>query len=136
MRVGDELTPFVIESVGAEPMKTMALLLDDPSPIHYDAELVRELGLGDAPINQGPMNLGYPVELACRAGGGLHRLRRIEVRFLGTVFAGEQMECTARVSAIDASSGLIELELAATSDARPVLSGTATVIHLINQSTV
>jgi acyl dehydratase len=105
----------------------MAALLDDPSPIHYDVEVVRSLGLGDAPINQGPMNIGYLVELVCRVGGGPAALRRIAVRLQGSVFAGERVECTATVVSVDAESGLAELDLRATADGRDVLSGTATI---------
>ena len=127
MRPGDVLEPLVIEAVSPEPMKTMAALLDDPSPIHYDAEVVRELGLGDAPINQGPMNIGYLVELACRVGGGPQALRRIAVRLGGSVFAGDRVECTATVVAVDEASGEVQLELRGTSGGRDVLRGAATI---------
>jgi len=86
-----------------------------------------ELGLGDAPINQGPMNIGYLVELACRAGGGPQALRRIAVRLHGSVFAGDRVECTATVAAVDEPAGGAELELRATAGGRDVLSGSATI---------
>jgi len=127
MKPGDVLEPLVIEAVDTEPMKTMAALLGDPTPIHYDAEVVRALGLGDAPINQGPMNIGYLVELACRAGGGPQALRRIAVRLHGSVFAGDRVECTATVAAVDEAAGTAELELRATAGGRDVLSGSATI---------
>ena len=57
--VGDALSERVIESVDAEKMKTMALLLRDPNPIHWDVGSVRELGMGDRPVNQGPNNMAY-----------------------------------------------------------------------------
>jgi acyl dehydratase len=127
LRPGDTLPPLVVEAVSREPMKTMAALLDDPSPIHYDAELVRELGLGQEPINQGCMNLGYLVEMLCRGAGGPAALRRIRVRYLGSIYAGERVECTATVTAVDTASGDVDLALGATADGRPVLTGAATI---------
>lgn len=127
MKVGDRLAPLLVD-VSAEPMKTMAAILDDPTPIHYDAGAVRALGLGDAPVNQGPMNIGYLVELLCRRAGGAAAVRRVRVRLLDNVFAGDRVECTARVVAIDNDSGEVALELAASASGRPVLTGEATVV--------
>ena len=128
MRPGDVLAVLIIPAVSAEPMKTMAALLDDPSPIHYDAAVVRALGLGDQPLNQGPMNLGYLARVACAAaGGGARSLHRIRVRYLDSVFAGERVECSATVAALNPDAGTVDLELRASADGRPVLSGTATI---------
>lgn len=125
MNVGDELPPFVIESVDPEKMKTMAAILQDPNPIHYDVDLVRRLGMGDGPVNQGPINLAWLMEMACRFGGGPQSLQRIKIRFLGNVFGGERYECTGKVVAV--SDGVAELEVAATANGRPALAGTAWV---------
>ena len=45
--VGDELPPFMIESVSPEAMKQWAVFLADPNPIHLDVEVVKAKGLGD-----------------------------------------------------------------------------------------
>jgi acyl dehydratase len=127
VRVGQELEALVIERVDAEKMKTMAAILQDPNPIHFDAETVRELGLGDRPVNQGPINMSYLINLVTTWAGGAHRLRRFTVRFLGNVFAGERLECTGNVAAVDGETGVAELELQAAVGERPVLAGTATV---------
>ena len=127
VRAGLELEPLVIESVSAEKMKTMAAILRDPNPIHYDVDTVRELGLGDRPVNQGPINMSYLLNLVTRWAGGTSRLRRFTVRFLGNVFAGERVECSGRVVAVDEDAGTAELELQAAVGERPVLAGSATV---------
>jgi acyl dehydratase len=124
---GAALQPVVIESVDPGPMKTMAMLLRDPNPIHWDVGVVRKLGLGDQPVNQGPINVGYLMELAVRAGGGPQHVRRFGVRFVGNVFAGDRVVCSGTVSAVDSDAGTAELELTAAVDDRPVLAGTATV---------
>jgi acyl dehydratase len=127
LQPGHELLPYVVESVSSEPMKTMAAILDDPNPIHFDADSVRALGLGDRPINQGPSNLGYLMEMLVGFAGTPERVRRVRVRFLGNVFAGERVECTGSVAAVDAAAGTAQLEVEARADGRPVLSGTALV---------
>ena len=124
---GQALEPYVVESVSPEPMKTMAAILQDPNPIHYDAASVRSLGLGDRPINQGPSNLGYLIEMVVRFAGSPQALLSIRARFLGNVFAGERVECTGTVTAVDPGSGVAHIDLGAVADGRPVLAGNATV---------
>jgi acyl dehydratase len=124
---GQALEPFVVESVDPGPMKTMAVLLRDPNPIHWDVAVLGRLGLGDRPINQGPINVGYLMELAGRAAGGAANVRRFDCRFLGNVFAGDRVTCSGTVTAVDADAGTAELELSAEVDGRAVLSATATI---------
>lgn len=127
LQPGQALEPHVIESVSPEPMKTMAAILDDPNPIHYDTASVRALGLGERPINQGPSNLGYLMEMLVEFAGSAERLRRVRVRFLGNVFAGERVECKGSVTSVDAAAGTAELAVDASADGRPVLSGIAVI---------
>lgn len=127
LREGDRLEPLVVEAVEAGPMKTMAVLLRDPNPIHWDVAVTRTLGLGDRPVNQGPINMSYLIELAARAAGGADKVRRFSVRFLGNVFAGDRVVCEGQVTSLDADTGQATLELTASVDGRPVLAGSATV---------
>lgn len=83
--VGDPLPDYVVERVDAEKMKTMALLLRDPNPIHWDVETVRELGMGDRPVNQGPNNMAYLVGMLADFAGGYDRVTSVSVRFLSNV---------------------------------------------------
>lgn len=126
LSVGDDLEPVIVESVDPQRMKTMAALLDDPNPIHYDVDVVRRLGYGDAPINQGPIHMAFlqNVALGATRPGGL---RRFSCRFLGNVFAGERVECRGSVTAVDDEAGTVELQLVATAGGRQVLSGVAIV---------
>ena len=88
--VGQPLDVFVIESVDPARMKTMAAILQDPNPIHYDTAVTQALGLGDKPVNQGPINLTWLIESAVRFAGGPDRLVSVKIRFLGNVFGGER----------------------------------------------
>jgi acyl dehydratase len=129
--VGDELEPLVIESVPAEAMKTVAALLHDPNPIHFDVETVKALGMGDRPVNQGPNNMGYLVAMLGRAAGGRARIRRLRVRFLGNVFAGDRVVARGKVESIEERDGerLAEVEVwLERGDDDRVLAGTATIL--------
>ncbi len=105
----------------------MAAILDDPNPIHFDEASVRALGMGERPVNQGPSNLGYLMDMISDFAGGAERLRRVRVRFLGNVFAGDRVECTGSVLSVDTENGLAELEVQASANGRPVLAGTALI---------
>jgi len=125
--VGTEVPPLVVDSVSAEKMKLIAALLHDPNPIHLDPEAVRRLGMGDRVVNQGPANQAYLVNMLTRFAGDPTAVRRITVRFLGNVFAGDRVECRGRVTEVDRDRGLVTVELEEVVGDRAVMSGTAVV---------
>jgi acyl dehydratase len=106
MTTSDDVTvgtplPGQTVDVDAQRMKTMAALLRDPNPIHLDPEAVAALGLGDRPVNQGPVNLGYVMNvLLAWADGDPGRIRRVTVRFLGNVLAGDRVHAGGEVRAV------------------------------------
>jgi acyl dehydratase len=128
---GDELAPIVIEEVSVEAMKTVAALLHDPNPIHFDVETVKALGMGDRPVNQGPNNMGYLVAMLARAAGRREGVRRLRVRFLGNVFGGDRLVARGLVTSVEERDGerLAEVDvwLERGEDDR-VLEGTATIV--------
>ena len=129
--VGTQLPAYDVPSVSAEKMKTMAALLSDPTPIHWDVETLRALGMGDRPVNQGPLNMGYVMNAVTGWAGGPDRLRRLRVRFLGTVLAGQALRVRGSVTALRNEDGVrladvdVALEVVG-GDA--VVSGSATVV--------
>ena len=129
--VGTELPVYEIPSVSAEKMKTMAALLNDPTPIHWDVATLQALGMGDRPINQGPLNMGYVMNAVTDWAGGPERLRRLRVRFLGNVLAGHHLRVRATVTALREEDGArladcdVVLEVV---DGDAVVSGSATVV--------
>jgi acyl dehydratase len=127
---GVEVPPFLVEEVRVEPMKTVAALLHDPNPIHWDVEAVQALGMGDRAINQGPSNMAYVVNMLVAWAGDPARLRRLRVRFLGNVLAGDRLAARGVVTGVreDGGERLAELDvwLERSEDDR-VLDGTATV---------
>ena len=129
--VGTEVPPLVIDPVPTEPMKTVAALLNDSNPIHWDTESTRALGMGDRPINQGPNNLAYIINmLVAWAGGDNAAVKRIQCRFLGNVFGGEAVTARAVVTGIREEAGQRLADLDVRLERSPedvVLAGTATV---------
>ena len=133
--VGTELPVYDIPSVSAEKMKTMAALLSDPTAIHWDVATLQALGMGDRPINQGPLNMGYVMNAVTDWAGGPERLRRLKVRFLGNVLAGHHLRVRATVTELREEDGArqadcdVVLEVIGGDTAGdPVVSGTATVV--------
>jgi len=110
----------------------MAALLADSNPIHWDAAAVRSVGLGDRPVNQGPTNMAYVLNMLCSWAGGYDRLERVTFRLTDNVCAGDAVRATGTVTEVrpDASGMVadcdVRLEIAGGGAA---LSGTATV-HL------
>jgi acyl dehydratase len=128
MNVGDALKPFRIPHVSPEGMKAWAKFLHDPNPIHLDPAVVKAKGLGERVINQGPANLAYLINMlqAAIPGGFIESL---EVRYVDNVFGGEAVEAGGTVRDVTAGSAQrrIACEVWLRAEARPVLTGTATV---------
>ena len=86
-----ELPSWKLDQVDTGRMKTLALLLADPNPIHLDAAAARRLGVADRPVNQGPstMAMGVNMLLAAFPGAWLTGYR---ARLLGLVLAEDSLE--------------------------------------------
>jgi 3-hydroxybutyryl-CoA dehydratase len=86
-----ELPSWKLDQVDPARMKTLALLLADPNPIHFDPAAAKRLAGTDQPVNQGPatMALGVNMLLAAFPGAWLASYR---VRLLGLVLAQDSVE--------------------------------------------
>jgi acyl dehydratase len=115
---------YVVDSVSPERMKTLAEALDDPNPIHLDAAIVEQLGMGTRVINQGPANCSYIVNML-REAYPQAAITRLEFRLLGNVYGGEQAIAGGEVTREGAE---IELDVWLKVEGRGrVVEGTATV---------
>ena len=135
VEVGTELPAYDVPSVSAEKMKTMAALLSDPTPIHWDVATLQALGMGDRPVNQGRLNMGYVMNAVTAWAGGPESLRRLRVRFLGTVLAGQHLRVRGTVSGLREDDGVrladcdVVLEVVeGGGGGQAVVSGSATVV--------
>jgi acyl dehydratase len=97
--VGDAIPSLVIESVDPQRMKTMAAILRDPYPIHWDCDAVESMGCGQRTINQGPLNLGYIANMLM-AWAGDDSIRRLTVQFHARVLDGDRVEAGGVVDAV------------------------------------
>jgi len=130
VEVGTPIPAWTVESVDTEKMKTMAALLRDPNPIHWDVDAVRSLGMGDKVINQGPTNMAYVLNMLISWLGDPACVRRITVRFLANVLGGDSVVAAGRVTGLREEGGerLADCEVwLERADGQRVLAGTATV---------
>jgi 3-hydroxybutyryl-CoA dehydratase len=128
LTAGAELEPFVVESVSAEAMRTIAALLRDPTPIHFAPEVVARLGMGDRVINQGPANLGYVMN-ALLAAAPAGRIERVEVRFKANVRAGDRAVAGGVVTELDDAGERVACDVwLDVQDGDRALEGTAVVL--------
>src|SRR5687767_5398357 len=97
---GQQLQPWCFDRIEPDSLRAMAVVLDDPNPIHLDSAVVAELGLGDRQVNQGPSNIGYVVNMLREALPGA-TLERLQVRFLANVFAGDTVVASGEVESVE-----------------------------------
>ncbi len=126
---GDQIPDWIMESVSPARMRTMAAILRDPNPVHWDPSVVEELGYGKHTINQGPLGLSYMVNML-HAWTGPTSIRRIVMRFPMAVLDGDHITAKGEVTGLREDNGerladlRIWLERPGT---KPPLEGTATV---------
>jgi acyl dehydratase len=127
-RVGDAI-PELTFPVEVGPMKVFSVLMGDPNPIHFDPDFVRSLGLGDRPVNQGTITMGYAVSAVLAWAGGVERLLRFQCRFLANVVAGDLVTAGGTVTAVEStpSGGTASLDIWLERAGERVLTGSATV---------
>lgn len=130
LRVGDEIPPWVMPSVLPARMRTMAAILRDPNPVHWDPDVCEKIGFGRHTINQGPLGLSYMVNML-HAWAGPRCLRRLIMRFPLVVLDGDRITARGRVTAVREEAGetLVDCDvwLEREGTANP-LEGSATVV--------
>ena len=129
---GDKIPPWIMPSVSAERMKTMAAVLRDPNPVHWDRNVVESLplGLGLRTINQGPLGLSYMINML-HAWRGPECIRRVIMRFPQVVLDGEEVIARGTVTSVKTANGvtLAECDIWLAHEERgTLLEGTATIV--------
>ena len=104
VEAGDAIPDWVMESVRPERMRTMAAILRDPNPVHWDRETCKRMGFGDHTINQGPLGLSYMVNML-HAWAGPGSLRRLVMRFPQVVLDGERVVARGEITALRVERG-------------------------------
>ena len=119
-----EISPWEMPSVDAARMRTMAALLRDPYPVHWDRAANEALGLGGRVINQGPLNLGYIANMLM-AWAGPTAIRRLTVAFTRPVLDTDRVVAGGSVRQVTDGVALCDIWLSR-GDER-VVTGTADV---------
>lgn len=132
IEVGTVVPPWAMPDVDPNRMKTMAAILRDPYPVHWDRDAVESLGRGHRVINQGPLNLSYITNMLIEWQGP-RCIRRLQVSFADPVLDHQSVTATGIVTGIETVDGErratchVQLEC----DGQAVVTGTAVVaLHL------
>jgi acyl dehydratase len=120
---GDAIPPWSI-TVDAQRMKTMAAILRDPYPVHWDRDSNERLGLGGRVINQGPLNLSYIANMLM-AWAGPTSIRRLTVAYGAPVLDDD--EVTAHGVVTSSENGVAQCSVWLARGAEHVVTGTAEV---------
>ncbi len=128
VQIGDIIPSWSMDSVDPAPMKTMAAILRDPYPVHWDRAANELIGLGGRVINQGPLNLSYIVNMLLEWAGPAC-VRRLTVSFARPVLDGDRVVACGRVTAVDmiGGEGRATCEVWLERDGEHVVDGTAVV---------
>lgn len=126
--VGTEIPAWDMPSVDAARMRTMAAILRDPYPVHWDRQANERIGLGGRVVNQGPLNLGYIVNML-HAWAGPASVRRLTVRFGAPVLDEDHVTAKGRVTSIDQVGGerRATCEVWLERDGKAIVTGSAVV---------
>jgi acyl dehydratase len=129
VQAGMALPEWTLEAVDAGSMKVYAAIARDPNPIHWDRAEVAARGLGDRVVNQGPLSLGYVINMLL-AWAGPGSLRGLTARFTAPVLDGDRVTAGGRVTAVRVNGDrLADCEVWLTrADGVRAIDGTATVL--------
>jgi acyl dehydratase len=104
VNTGDQIPEWDMPSVRPERMRTMAAILRDPNPVHWDRRVPARMGFGEHTINQGPLGLSYMVNML-HAWTGPRSIRKIVMRFPMAVLDGDHVIARGKVTAIREENG-------------------------------
>ena len=127
--VGDEVPAWDMPRVLPERMRTMAAILRDPYPVHWDRSVVAAMGLGERTINQGPLGLSYMINML-HAWTGHESIRGLTMTFPLPVFEDDHVVARGSVTAVrqEGSETLADCDIWLDRDGDRPLVGTATVV--------
>lgn len=128
VEIGSEIPEWSMPDVDPNRMKTMAAILRDPYPVHWDRQSVANIGLGERVINQGPLNLSY-ISNMLMAWQGATCIRRLQVSFGRPVLDHDHVTATGTVTSLETVDGeaRAHCEVRLMRDGQPVVTGTAVI---------
>ena len=126
--VGDEIPSWEMPCVERSRMRTMAAILRDPNPVHWDAKLVSTLplGAGERTINQGPLGLSYMINML-HAWAGPACIKRIFMTFPKIVLSEDAVTAKGVVTEVG-TDGNVTCDIWLERDGVTLLEGNATIV--------
>lgn len=130
IQAGDEATKR-IENLREEEIKMMTAITRDPNPIHFDRQVIDQMGLPGL-VNQGASNLSYFVQGVNEFADRPEEVVNIDVRFESQVFEGDSLTTTVTVEEVESDGENIVCELSGTVEkdgGTVAMTGTATLVR-------
>ncbi len=126
---GFEIPSWDMPSVSRARMRTMAAILRDPNPVHWDPNLVAKIGFGEKTINQGPLGLSYMVNML-HDWAGPGSIRRIFMTFPQVVLSEDHVIAKGVVTGVETQQEgqLVHCDIWLERDGERLLVGEASVI--------
>lgn len=109
MSISRVVPDWTVTHISAEAMRTWCTLLRDENPIHLDGAAAAALGFGPDPVNPGPANLAYLLNMMIEALP-TQDIAEVEARFLGQAVAGDSVRASGE--AVPGSTGSYDTRLA------------------------
>lgn len=105
VEIGDQIPEWVMPSVSAARMRTMAAILRDPNPVHWDPRVVEQIGFGHHTINQGPLGLSYMINML-HDWTGLGSIKKIRMTFPKVVLDEDHITAQGTVTDVFTEDGV------------------------------
>jgi acyl dehydratase len=99
VNIGDDIPEWDMPSVKRERMRTMAAILRDPNPVHWDDTSTGRYGFEGKTINQGPLGLSYMVNML-HDWAGTTSIRRFIMTFPQAVLSEDHVIARGKVTGL------------------------------------
>ena len=130
VNVGDKIPQWEMKSVSAQRMATMAAILRDPCPLHWDRDVVdNTFGIGKRTVNQGLIGIGYMINML-HCWSGENSIKGIKMGFpVPLVLDDDHVIAKGEVTAVrpKGQGQLVECNIWLEKEGERLLDGNATV---------
>lgn len=104
LKIGHKINQWS-HNVRQEDLNSWSKILNDPNPIHFDANAVKKIGQGDKCINQGPANIAYIIN-AIFYNFPKCKILSIKNRLNGNVFVDDTVTVLGEITNISSKDEL------------------------------
>jgi acyl dehydratase len=131
VKVGDIIPQWEMKSVSAQRMATMAAILRDPCPLHWDRDVVdKKMGVGKRTANQGLVGIGYMINMI-HDWSGENSIKGIKMGFpVPMVLDGDHVIAKGEVIAVnpEGKGQMAKCKIWLEREGMKLLDGVATVL--------